>query len=237
MQDKDYLTELSAETLAILNQFLVEQQSKIENPEDEDWRLAQFWYTEETRQTLCNEAINMSGPNNRIAVVSAPSLFVKLKQMNKIDHAVLFEYDQRFKTEYGDNFCFYDCADPEQIPNQYKGSFDFVIGDPPRLNQETSSSFLRTLRLLQRNEQTPLVLITGSVMKDYLENHEHLHTCSFEPLNNRLMNPMLCYTNYHSKGLGCVCDECQKQVNVRQEQAVSGLDDQNQDESSKSGEY
>jgi hypothetical protein len=132
-EEKNYETELSPETLAALNTFLLKRKdTKMEN-EDEDWSLAQFWYTDETRDVLAKEALKMSSGGS-IAVVSAPSIFFKLSELKVSNRIVLFEYDKRFEEEFGkENFCFYDCDYPQNIPGELHHSFDFVFGDPPRL--------------------------------------------------------------------------------------------------------
>jgi len=46
----------------------------------------------------------------------------------------VFEYDKRFSF-YGDKFVFYDFNYPDQIPKDCLNAFDFIIADPPFLNE------------------------------------------------------------------------------------------------------
>lgn len=47
----------------------------------EDWNASQFWYTDECAALLAYELLRDSGPGCRIAVVSAPSVFVQMKNV------------------------------------------------------------------------------------------------------------------------------------------------------------
>jgi hypothetical protein len=132
-EESNYETELSTETLAALNSFLLENQNLKVDHENENWSLAQFWYADETREILAKESLKMSNGGS-IAIVSAPSIFFKLSELKVSNHVILFEYDKRFEEEFGkERFCFYDCDKPEEIPSLFEHNFDFVIGDPPRL--------------------------------------------------------------------------------------------------------
>ncbi|KAH7817633.1 putative EEF1A lysine methyltransferase 1 [Monocercomonoides exilis] len=204
--EKDYSTELSPETLAVLQQFLQEKSAEVMDPSKEDWSLAQFWYEPETRSALSKEVIKMS-KGGSIAVVSAPSVFVTLDEMKVENQVILFEYDTRFENDFGeDRFCFYDCDKNLEIPEKYHHHFDFVICDPPRLNKETTASFLETVSLLAKSPETPFILVTASFLREHIEETYHLHTASFIPRHKQLLNPMSIYTSYVSEGLGCETD-------------------------------
>jgi len=99
---------LSSSTQAALAEFLAEQQDKQskvqyspENEEDisidsfpEDWQvhtnpffidqakksqLSQFWYDDKTAETLANELLYETTDDTIIAIISAPSVYAKLK--------------------------------------------------------------------------------------------------------------------------------------------------------------
>jgi hypothetical protein len=53
--DDDDPVQLSAETLAVLNEFLREQQQETSTSIGEDWQLSQFWYDDETTRILTQE--------------------------------------------------------------------------------------------------------------------------------------------------------------------------------------
>ena len=108
--------------------------------------------------------------------------------MNVSNRLCLFEFDERFKKECEENeFCFYDCDNPTDIPKRYCHQFDFVMGDPPRLfghtlfltlfviplsyifnlisyrNERTTTSFLKSMHLLQRYTDDPSVIPLSAV--------------------------------------------------------------------------
>ncbi len=47
----------------------------------EDWNESQFWYEDETARTLAEELLKGAGPEVTIGVVSAPSVFIQLKNI------------------------------------------------------------------------------------------------------------------------------------------------------------
>lgn len=46
---------------------------------DEDWNASQFWYAQETASALARALLRDANAKSNIAVVSAPSVFVQLK--------------------------------------------------------------------------------------------------------------------------------------------------------------
>uniref|UniRef100_A0A2D4KYN8 EEF1A lysine methyltransferase 1 n=1 Tax=Micrurus paraensis TaxID=1970185 RepID=A0A2D4KYN8_9SAUR len=108
MNDADDVPQLSSEALAALQEFYVEQQQREAKTTDkthsysvgsieENWQLSQFWYDPETAFRLAKEAIRAAGKGGRIACVSAPSVYQKLKEQDcQGFSACILEYDQRF---------------------------------------------------------------------------------------------------------------------------------------------
>lgn len=47
----------------------------------EDWNASQFWYDEETALTLAGELLAGATNETTVAVISAPSVFVKIKHI------------------------------------------------------------------------------------------------------------------------------------------------------------
>lgn len=47
----------------------------------EDWNESQFWYSDETATQLAEELLDGAGKEDVIAVVSAPSVFVQVKNL------------------------------------------------------------------------------------------------------------------------------------------------------------
>lgn len=102
----------------------------------------------------------------RIACVSAPSVYQKLRELCREDSSVyIFEYDRRFAI-YGDEFIFYDYNHPLELPEGIAAhSFDLVVADPPYLSEECLRKTSETIQFLTRGK---ILLCTGRC---------HLHTC------------------------------------------------------------
>lgn len=47
----------------------------------EDWNASQFWYSDETATLLARQLLQDATDDTRIAVVSAPSAFIQLKNL------------------------------------------------------------------------------------------------------------------------------------------------------------
>ncbi|KAL9627177.1 MAG: hypothetical protein Q9204_006754 [Flavoplaca sp. TL-2023a] len=99
--DEDDIPKLSAATLALLGDFYSEREQNKQQFEDlkaqkederlqtplsmtlftEDWNASQFWYSDETAVLLAEQLLRDSTKETRIAVVSAPSVFIQLKNI------------------------------------------------------------------------------------------------------------------------------------------------------------
>lgn len=101
-------------------------------------------------------------PPLRIACVSAPSVYQKLKQgvvdgSDRVSAAVL-EYDRRFAT-YGEDFVYYDYNEPVSFQAGVEPrSFDIVLADPPYLSEECLSKVAQTIKHLSKGK---VLLCTG----------------------------------------------------------------------------
>ncbi|XP_069747461.1 EEF1A lysine methyltransferase 1 [Narcine bancroftii] len=198
-------TQLSAHTLAALQEFYVDQQKKqfvecnnyFVGSIEENWQLSQFWYSDETAHRLAQEAIEAAGRGGRIACISVPSVYQKLKQLwNEEFSAVLLEYDRRFSV-YGKDFNFYDYNNPLNLHEDlHPQSCELVIADPPYLSEVCLSKIALTIKYLTKGK---ILLCTGAVMEDLAANLLSVKMCRFHPEHhNKLANAFCCYTNYMS---------------------------------------
>lgn len=140
---------------------------------------------------------------NRVAFVSCPSAFRAALDFVTDSHEItLFEYDERFEKAYGDKFSFFDFNHPERIPEKYHHQFDFVMADPPYLNEQCATKTLEAMRLLAKDENTLFLFNTGEIMYEVMEKHG-LRSCVFHPEHaSKLGNPFCTYANYESEALG-----------------------------------
>ncbi|KAJ0041576.1 hypothetical protein NL108_013731 [Boleophthalmus pectinirostris] len=223
------LQEFYAETLGVQSLDPEPTQQFAVGALGEDWGLSQFWYSEDTARQLAEELVQEAGPGGRynmvavfdivssasktletylcvllrIACVSAPSVYQKLKQgvvAGSEDVSVqLLENDRRFAS-YGDDFIFYDYHQPLALPaHVHPHSFDVVLADPPYLSHECLSKVAQTVRYLSKGK---VLLCTGAVMQSTAKELLDVDMCDFLPQHHRnLSNDFRCYTNYPSSGL------------------------------------
>lgn len=74
-------------------------------------------------------------PQTRIAFLSCPTAYIGFQHENPLPDAWLWEYDTRFKLVAGDKFVHYNLEEPEQYPEELRGTVDIAIADPPFLNE------------------------------------------------------------------------------------------------------
>lgn len=210
--DDDDVPTLSAHSLAALLDFHHETDSRSAKSDqfavgamEEDWRMSQFWYSEETVTQLAEELIREAGERGRIACVSAPSVYQKLKQgvlagSDRVS-AVVLEYDRRFAV-YGDDFIFYDYKEPmSPAANVAPQSFDIVLADPPYLSEECLCKVVETIKYLSKGK---VLLCTGALMEGLAVELLSVKKCDFLPKHSRnLANSFYCYVNYPSRLLSC----------------------------------
>ncbi|XP_017786316.1 PREDICTED: protein-lysine N-methyltransferase N6AMT2 [Nicrophorus vespilloides] len=207
MSDSEDLPQLSAETFAALQQFYQEQEEKeiimsklnSDQPEvqhfDEDWQLSQFWYDSATVDTLVKLALKTVGQKARIALISCPTLYKKMKQEASADCEIhVYEYDRRFAS-FGSDFILYDYKNPLNIPRDKANYYDLVIADPPFLSDECLTKTSVTMKYISKEK---LILCTGAVMACTAKRLLDLNKSEkFEPHHtNNLGNEFWCYSNY-----------------------------------------
>ncbi|ELW47574.1 EEF1A lysine methyltransferase 1 [Tupaia chinensis] len=204
--EDDDIPRLSYHTLAALQEFYAEQKQQTSPGGDdkynigiieENWQLSQFWYSQDTALRLAQEVVGAIGEGGRIACVSAPSVYQKLRELHREDFTVyIFEYDKRFAM-YGEEFIFYDYNNPLDLPDKVVAhSFDIVIADPPYLSEECLRKTSETIKYLTRGK---ILLCTGAIMEEQAATLLGVKMCKFIPQHTRnLANEFRCYVNYDS---------------------------------------
>ncbi len=199
----------------------VNNNKECSNKVGELFGMSQFWYTTETSRKLALEALTLGGTSDsiigmkRIAFVSCPSAFIAAKQIIAEAEAegkdtyddislTVFEFDRRFGEEYPDEYCYFDFNYPDKIPEEHRGGYDFVMADPPYLDDRTARLTIESMRILARDSTaTPMCYNTGSIMADSITAHSGWRECEFQPEHaSNLQNDFSCFTNYNSDRLG-----------------------------------
>jgi len=108
--------------------------------------LIQVWYSDYTLNAL-KAAIIEAAPA-KVAWLSCPSLYFHDEAARWRDTfgLVNFEFDRRWESDPG--FVFYDCYRPTEIAEQLHGQFDFIVADPPAINNRTLECYAATIKLL-----------------------------------------------------------------------------------------
>lgn len=208
-ESDDEEPQLSSSTLAALQEFLCkerfEQQNLLELVSeegqipsnilfDENWQLSQFWYDDKTIEALVRGALNSTSANGKIALISCPTLYSKLKKECDKRQITLFEYDSRFKI-FGVDFIQYDYKSPLNVPKCMSSQFDLVIADPPFLSAECLTKTAVTIKFLMKKN---IVLCTGAVMTELAERLLDVKKCDFTPGHrNNLANEFCCFSNFN----------------------------------------
>uniref|UniRef100_A0A0K0DX78 Protein-lysine N-methyltransferase n=1 Tax=Strongyloides stercoralis TaxID=6248 RepID=A0A0K0DX78_STRER len=207
MNGDDDMPQLSAATLAALKEFLDEQKSIIPpetEPVPENWKLSQFWYSDETAKKLVNEAVEALGEEGgKIALVSSPTLMRFFRQTNSYREGKisvhLFEFDCRFGEQFPGEYSFYDYNDPLKIDIIHKANYDYIIADPPYLSDECLTAVSKSLKYLSKKDDCKILLCTGAIMEEVAERNLNVKRTNFYPKHlNNLSNDFCSFANYQT---------------------------------------
>ncbi|KAF2737955.1 hypothetical protein EJ04DRAFT_487148 [Polyplosphaeria fusca] len=224
----DDLPQLPADTLAALKEFYGAQTQRQKQFEDlkaqaendfegkqkfsmeaftEDWNASQFWYDDITATALARQLLDGATNETRIAVVSAPSVFIQLKNLLASEEyqfqpqLKLLEYDDRFAVFK--EFERYDFQHPVKLSPELKGTFDCIICDPPFLSDDCQTKAALTVRWLARTWESQglrLIVCTGERMEALINkvySKAGVQTTSFEVKHSKgLSNEFRCYANF-----------------------------------------
>lgn len=173
----------------------------------EDWNASQFWYTDETSLILAEHLLENATADTHIAVVSAPSVYVKLRQLLSDDtkyavkpHLKLLEFDERFAV-FKDDFVYYDFKEPLKLDSSLRGQFDRIICDPPFLSEDCQAKTALTARWMAKTWSSDLrvIVCTGERMESLIHQlygKTGMKTTSFLPEHSKgLSNEFRCYAN------------------------------------------
>jgi len=182
----------------------------------EDWNASQFWYTDETAHALAEQLLDGATPESGIAVVSAPSVYIALRNIlaesgsSGRPQLCLLEYDKRFEV-LGSAFVPYDFQFPLRLPPELKGRFDRIICDPPFLSEDCQTKTALTACFLAKHwtassdagagSRLRFISCTGERMEELITRKLYsklgVKTTTFEPEHSKgLSNEFRCYANF-----------------------------------------
>ncbi|KAJ8550612.1 hypothetical protein ON010_g10458 [Phytophthora cinnamomi] len=175
--------------------------------------LNQYWYSADTVATLAREAI-VETPEcgGRIAFLSTPSVYFAVKSQqgdsSNQHECFLLDFDPKFSSE-GDHFVPYDFHKSQDVPSELRGTFDFVVVDPPFITREVWELYAESIKLLLRCKDSKILLTT-------IGNHDLLKAVELPGLNLLRIcrrerdddsRAYALYTNYESPALDAVNPE------------------------------
>lgn len=174
-------------------------------------------YNEYTATILAKELLKGATSETNIAVVSAPSVFVQLKNLITDEgmedmskgrpNICLLEFDERFNVF--PEFVHYNFERPLEVEERMKNKYDRILCDPPFLSSDCQTKTAMTVRWLSRitfSKDGPIkpqiIVCTGERMEETVHRlYPGIRTTTFEPRHaqNRLSNNFRCYVNFDSE--------------------------------------
>jgi EEF1A lysine methyltransferase 1 len=166
----------------------------------------QYWFSESTIEFIVNQIMRHTDENSKIAFVSTPSIFFScddsIKQRSK-----LFDYDDRLLKRHSNavKFDFNDFV--ELVKNEeYFSAFDFVIIDPPYINEPSWTKFAEFARIICKkdkddNSKIQAKILTCSIAenKEILKKLLDLNMQKYQPSIPHLVYQYNFFSNYEDE--------------------------------------
>lgn len=225
--DDEDIPVLSRDTLAALQDFYTERHQELDAFEQlrsttqashgdksstlsislfkEDWNASQFWFTDAAAEYLAKQLLIGITTWSTIAIVSAPSVFIQLRNLLSSGHyptparICLLEYDPRFELLEG--FIKFDFHKPTGVPTGLKHTFDTVLIDPPYHSRECILKYAEAVEWLEKASSATTerrrIVCTGETMNDIvLGAFPGVQRTTFEPQHTvRLDNRYACFAD------------------------------------------
>lgn len=156
--------------------------------------LNQYWFSFVTVAAFVAEVCETPGP---AALVSSPSVYFSLPEEVRQRCKVL-DFDRQWEADPG--FVFYDFNEPEQLPLELCGQFEFILIDPPFITREVWEKFAATARFLAR-PGARLLCTTIAENQALLHDILGVWPASFRPSIPNLVYQYSTYINYPSERL------------------------------------
>jgi hypothetical protein len=181
---------------------MTDQSKKVFNDGVQNRELNQYWYSENTIQTLCEE-IKLYG--SKVAFLSTPSLYFAFPEEERKNFK-LFEFDKKWESDPG--FVFFDFNHPEKIPVGLWNTFDYIVVDPPFITKEVWIKYIEAVTTIGMHHPAKDGVASTNNFKvlftTVLENHTMLEEAldsalfipDFRPTVLGLVYQYNCFVNY-----------------------------------------
>ncbi|RKP31742.1 hypothetical protein METBISCDRAFT_22187 [Metschnikowia bicuspidata] len=208
-QEFDKLFQQLEENFAGRRQFSIDQFK-------EDWQLSQFWYSDDTADTLALALLEGADENTIVCIASAPAVYAAVTRIPEDElptkHIYLLDFDNRFQVMAGKNHFFhYNYNTPDKVPAELRSKCHRLLIDPPFLEPECQTKSAQAVRnlLVKDERQTTktgdklwkLVTCTGERMREIVaETYPETRPTLFLPQHkNGLSNEFRCYASFEGK--------------------------------------
>lgn len=108
----------------------------------------QYWFSESTIEFIVKQIFNNSKEGMKIAFVSTPSIFFSC-DANVQEQSILFDFDERLLKKHK-NAVKFDFNDFTDTAKSYFDTFDFIVVDPPYINEPSWTKFAEFVKLIAK---------------------------------------------------------------------------------------
>ena len=165
-------------------------------PENSDFN--QYWFSEKTIQFILSQ-ITKHG-KERIGLISTPSIFFSLPKESQ-DKSYLFDIDEALisKHKNGRKYDF-NWTNYDQYFSDLKGTFDFIVIDPPFITEEAWSKFAAFGKYLA-NEKCKFLVSSIAENAENLKKFLGVDMKEFKPSIPHLVYQYNFFANYDDEEL------------------------------------
>ena len=165
-------------------------------PENSDFN--QYWFSEKTIQFILSQ-ITKHG-KERIGLISTPSIFFSLPKESQ-DKSYLFDIDEALisKHKNGRKYDF-NWTNYDQYFSDLKGTFDFIVIDPPFITEEAWSKFAAFGKYLA-NEKCKFLVTSIAENADNLKKFLGVDMKEIKPSIPHLVYQYNFFANYDDEEL------------------------------------
>jgi 16S rRNA G966 N2-methylase RsmD len=174
------------------------------NQENEN--LNQYWFSESTISFIIKQ-IEKHG--TKCAFVSTPSIFYSCNSTIQ-DNSNLFDLDEKLIKKHNNGIIF-DFNDYSNISEEYYNHFDFIIVDPPFINEASWTKYSEFIKLIsiKENDKIKSKILTCSIAENntLLKKLLDLEIKNYQPSIPHLVYQYNFFANYEDEELNKINSE------------------------------